>query len=163
VKLRMKTGLLFHPAKIKIHDEEGGYSLVEMMVVLFIVGMISAATFLILKPAYEHKEIEAFFNELQKDILYAQAYAMSHNSHVYVRFDLDKSTYWVEAQGPRQALLRRSYSEKIKMEQLTLTFPIKFYPNGNNPEPGKFYVYFKEDIYAVTFNLGKGRFNVKKL
>jgi competence protein ComGD len=142
---------------------EKGFTLVEMMVVLSIVGIISSITFIHFIPVWKEKQKEQFFELFEKDILYAQIYAMSHERQVNLLFNKDNSTYYVKESGIGQTMLTRTFIKQITIEHLTLPNPITFLRNGNIQRPGKMYVYIYDKKYSVTFQLGKGRFYVTEL
>lgn len=144
-------------------NNQNGYTLVEMMLVLFVVSIISSITLVSFQGVINEKRLQLFLNMFERDVLYAQTYAMSHSKSIYLVISTESNFYTIQESGLGKVLLRRDFSEKIKIEHITMTPPITFFANGSIRQAGKLYVTYSGKKYAIVFLLGKGRFYVKEL
>ena len=154
---------LFLVIKKKIKRKNEGYVLVEMMIVLLVITTLITISTVNLLPAYNQKKIDFFFEQFQRDILYAQTYAIAHHRSVIIVNNDKKSKYIIQESGLGNILLTRHYSHDIHFEYITLSPRITYHANGNIRAPGKMYIYYQNKKFSVVFLLGKGRVYVKEL
>jgi competence protein ComGD len=114
-------------------------------------------------PIYHKKVIETFLNQFEKDMLYAQQYALVNEELVFVLFKSEQNLYKIESNEQEVDLLTRNYHPKIKIEGATLTNKITYISNGSIQKSGTMFISYKDSTYKVIFYLGKGRFNIEKL
>ncbi len=142
-------------------NTEKGYTLVELSLVIAIFGAIT----LILIPSFasmaNSKEVESFFEQLQDDLYYAQATALSRGKPILLDFRTSSSLYQIRVDN--QTILQRSYPTHFKVEKGSMETTIRFNANGNIRNPGTMFVNTQKGKYKLTFQLGKGRFHVSKL
>jgi competence protein ComGD len=144
-------------------NNQSGFTLIEILLVLTIFMVMSSYSFLQIKPVYEAKKLQSFFQTLENDLLYAQNYAMSHSETVYVYFIDQEFHYKVLVGASRREVLRRNYSTNITIPNNNLTSGVNYLSNGNLSKSGTILFDYKGAVYKVTFLLGKGRFYVTKL
>lgn len=143
-------------------NQNKGFTLIEVLLVLTIVILIYTLPLLNLKPLFQQEKIDQFFVQLEKDLLFAQQYAISHNTAVRVMFFHDSRFYDVIPLKTNKTILVRNYDPNIRIVQSTTGYYVTYRSNGNVMKSGTIQIYFEDDIYNVTFMLGKGRFNVTK-
>lgn len=143
--------------------KQKGFTLIELLIVLSITFMMTSFSIMGFKGSMERKQLDHFFEDFQSDILFSQSYAMSHDCQVLVYIDDQNSKYVIMESGTRKIIQTRGYKDDISIKHVTLTTPILFHSNGNINQAGKLHVYYNDEVYAITFLLGKGRFYVKKL
>lgn len=140
-----------------------GFTLLESLLVLFIVSTMSLVLITNIAPIYHKKVIETFLNQFEKDMLYAQQYALVNEELVFVLFKSEQNLYKIESNEQEVDLLTRNYHPKIKIEGATLTNKITYISNGSIQKSGTMFISYKDSTYKVIFYLGKGRFNIEKL
>lgn len=140
-----------------------GFTLLESLLVLFIVSTMSLILMANITPIYHKKVIETFLNQFEKDMLYAQQYALVNEELVFVLFKSEQNLYKIESNEQEVDLLTRNYHPKIKIEGATLTNKITYISNGSIQKSGTMFISYKDSTYKVIFYLGKGRFNIEKL
>ncbi|WP_168733824.1 competence type IV pilus minor pilin ComGD [Metabacillus sediminilitoris] len=140
-----------------------GFTLLESLLVLFIVSTMSLILITNIAPIYHKKVIETFLNQFEKDMLYAQQYALVNEELVFVLFKSEQNLYKIESNEQEVDLLTRNYHPKIKIEGATLTNKITYISNGSIQKSGTMFISYKDSTYKVIFYLGKGRFNIEKL
>lgn len=143
-------------------NKQAGYTLVETLIVFTIFLMIITITSLSFKSVMQQLEIKYFFRQLQHDIAYSQMYAMGNYKEVYIRFYPEANRY-VITPSYEQSILKRTYSNNIRITLGTLPTTVIFRPDGGIQKAGKMYVYHKKDIYTFVFLFGKGQTYVEKM
>jgi competence protein ComGD len=146
-----------------LHHKGNGFTLIEMLLVLFIIMTIVTITFFHLRTSYEEKVIGQFLELFQEDIWLAQEYAISHSQSVELSFYNGQTFYDLRESGFRNLIYKRTFHSDLQIRPLTITNPIKFLPNGNINQPGTMYVLYNLNTYKVVFQLGRGRFYIEKL
>lgn len=141
-------------------NSEKGYTLFELIIVIAILG---AFTFIVIPsfiPVSDSHEVDHFLEQLQEDIYLTQAMALSRGKPAYLNFTASRHYYRVFLDGER--MLQRDYPTSILVEKGSLETRIDFNPNGNIRKIGTMIVRTKKGRYTLTFQLGKGRFDVSK-
>jgi competence protein ComGD len=141
-------------------NKQAGFTLIESLLVLSIFMIISSVTAFSLKPQYFMIDDSVFLTQLQADLLYAQQYAIAHQSEIFVRFTEDQFEYSIYYRYDLPHVVERSYSTNIKVYGGSLPLTFKFLPDGNVSKFGSFYIKTSDKSYRVTFLIGKGRFYV---
>lgn len=141
-----------------------GYTLLEVLLIIFIIMAVLTVTFMNLSPLIKAKKLERFIDQMENDILYAQNYAISRSSAVKLYFYGDKPEYEIRLGGLENSLLlKRQYDRNISLLLTTLPIPVDFKSNGNIGRGGTMEVSYNGMKYKVVFLLGSGRFYVTKL
>ncbi|UOY93993.1 type II secretion system GspH family protein [Ectobacillus sp. JY-23] len=140
----------------KISKMRQGFTFLETLLVLSIVSILLIVSFG-LYPKYEARVLEHFLEQLQKDIMFMQQTAMSHNIRHRLHWFPSDSRYVITGEGT-VAVLVRNYDTDIQVRFETLSLPLIYSANGNISRGGTMYVSYKKSIYKVVFQLGKGRF-----
>jgi competence protein ComGD len=138
--------------------EQKGFTLIEALLVLSIFMIISGITVINLKPEIFNDEDEVFFIRLKTDLLYAQQYAISHQTDVSFYFRQEEFKYFLFDKTRPSPLLERTYSPNLKVYGGSLPLTLKFLADGNVDTFGNFYFKSKEKLYSVTVLIGRGRF-----
>ena len=141
-------------------NNQKGFTLIESLLVLTIFMIISSITAFSLKPQYFMIDDNVFLTQLQTDLLYAQQYAISHQSEVTIMFTEDQYKYSIYNHFNLPPLVERNYSTKINVYGGTLPLIFKFLSNGNVSKFGTFFIKTSDKTYRVTILIGKGRFYV---
>ncbi|OEH92884.1 competence type IV pilus minor pilin ComGD [Bacillus solimangrovi] len=139
-----------------------GFTLLEMLIVLMIVSVLTSLTLTVFQSVVETKRTEFFLEQFERDLLYAQSYAINHNCAVYTYIQSEKHAYFIRDCNYNK-LLERGYSNDIIVEVGTMQPIITYKNNGNAVKSGSFYFLIRKDRYKFVQLLGKGRFYVKKV
>ena len=150
-----------HKMSIRPNNQQG-YTLIELAIVITIFSIIA----LVLVPSFaslsETKSIDHFIAQLEEDIYFAQASALSQGRKICIHLQPQNSLYKITGDSS-ETLVERKYSKDFKIEKGTLNLQLCFTSNGNVPNFGTWIVRTKKESYKLTFYIGKGRFNVSKL
>jgi len=143
---------------------ERGFTLIEMLIVLFIVTTIMAFTVPPLQQTVAERQLQYFLEQFSNDMLYAQQYAMSRKKTVTIIFYFDTCRYQVKEGGTfGKELLVRSFPSPFQFQMATLSPPLMYYSNGNINKAGTLLVAYGNKKYKIVFQLGKGRLYAQKL
>jgi len=140
-----------------------GFTLIEMLLVLAAITVLMAVSLPFFDRAAEQKTEWYILTQLRDDLLYAQQYAMTHQTRVTVTFAENRPEYWIAEMQGGKTILKRSISGTWKFQLTTLTMPLIFLENGNVNKAGSLLLKGKNTTYKIVFLLGKGRFYVQKM
>ncbi|NMH74401.1 type II secretion system protein [Bacillus sp. RO2] len=142
----------------------GGYTLLESLLVISIISVLLSVTVLTLSSTQESYIGEHFNEQLSNDLLFAQQYALSSKNSVYIVFTPSENYYRIR-QGTFQIneLVVREYHSSIRIDTRTMGQRITYLGNGSINKSGAIAIYVDEkELYQYVFTLGKGRFYVEK-
>ncbi|WP_262372563.1 competence type IV pilus minor pilin ComGD [Sutcliffiella horikoshii] len=146
------------------YKSNGGYTLLESLLVMTIISVILSVTVLTLNSTQESYVGEHFNEQLSNDLLFAQQYALSSKNSVYIVFTPNENYYRIW-QGTFQIneLVVRKYHSSIRIDTRTMGQRVTYLGNGSINKSGAFAIYVDEkEHYQYVFTLGKGRFYVEK-
>ncbi len=141
--------------------EEEGYSLFELMIVITIIGCMLLIILPSFTPISQSNEVDHFLKQLEEDLYLTQTMALSRGAPMYL--DITYSRHYYRIYMGSSRILQRNYSDNMLVEGGTTETTIHFNPNGNIRNPGTLYISTNKGRYKLTFQLGKGRFDVTKL
>lgn len=140
------------------HREEG-FTLIETLIVLFIVAAVTTIVFVSFRSLHAHKQTQYFLEQLKKDLYFAQAFALSHDREVDLTFKTQKHFYTIT--DGSTMIFKRTYDRGITI-QSNFGKTVEFNANGNIARFGTLHVQTHTGRFRVVFHIGKGRFYVKK-
>lgn len=142
--------------KIKIKNNNG-FTLMESLVVLSIVVIMIGILGLNNKTLYNEGAFERFYENFQNDIYFAQMWSISNKRKSSIEL---KSNEYIIKYGE----MEKTYTYDTRL-QVSSNFPnntIYFNERGYINQAGTVTVCDKSDCHDIVFNLGNGRFYVKK-
>ncbi|MCM3650448.1 competence type IV pilus minor pilin ComGD [Metabacillus litoralis] len=143
--------------------KKNGFTLLESLLVLSIVSIMSLVLITNIVPIHQKKVIESFLTQFEKDLMYAQQFALVNEESVYLLINAKQQQYDVKSTSRSTPFLKRNYSSDIVIEGSALSNRIIYNSNGSIQKSGTIYIYYKKSTYKATFYLGKGRFKIEKL
>ncbi|MCM3704546.1 type II secretion system GspH family protein [Cytobacillus firmus] len=141
---------------------KAGFTLIESLFVLSIFLIIAAVTALLLKPHFFYLEKIMFFSQLKSDLLYAQNYAITHQTEVVIQILPEENRYFAKERFAADPIFSRGYSGIIEINPGTMPLYFQYGPGGTTNKFGSFYIKADRERYKITFFIGRGRFNVEK-
>ena len=141
-----------------MRHSERGFTLLEAIFVLGCLSVMLAAGNIAAVKMLEAYEQHAYMRQMEKDLYFAQLFAMEKRTNVSIRIDTEDNKYTGVANG--HGTLFTSYQPlTMKFRHaglLTITYTFL----GNIQNPMTVYFMNKEDvpIYKLIFQLGRGRF-----
>ncbi|MFY4776301.1 competence type IV pilus minor pilin ComGD [Metabacillus sp. RGM 3146] len=143
---------------------EEGFTLIESLLVLTIFMLLSITAIVNVKPVQEHFIITQFFEQFEKDILFAQQHAITEHTRFYFVYSHNAKSYSIRKSGTVvNKIISRNFDSSITISNLTLPNTFSFDSQGNISDSGSLLVEYLTHKYLVKFYLGKGRFHVEKL
>jgi len=143
-------------------SSEGGFTLLESMFVLSVFLIIASFSAFLLKPQFLFLERQQFISQLKADILFAQNYAISHQTEVILQIRPEVNSYYMKERSKDNLILNRQIPDSITFREGTMSLYIQFLADGNVTKFGTFYVISGKKSYRFTFLIGKGRFYVEE-
>lgn len=134
-----------------------GYTLIEMMIVLFILTAVTGTTFVSYQTFSEQQQTDHFFEKLKKDLYFAQQSALIYHESVVILFDRIDHHYTIMTNN--EPIVERKYNKDMTVDG---ALKVVFNENGNIKKAGTLNFQINGDLYALTFQLGKGRFSIEK-
>ncbi|MBT2677523.1 type II secretion system protein [Bacillus sp. ISL-35] len=139
----------------------GGFTMVEMLIVLSAFLMLSATSVFLFTPHNDVLAKELFFTQLESDLLYSQQYAISHQEQITVQFIPENHHYFIRGSNYGSPyLVDRYYSPEVSVEQGTMKLLFHYMPDGNIDSFGSLYVTAGSKKFRMMIQIGKGRFYV---
>lgn len=139
-------------------NQEHGFTLVEMLLVLGIWSIIAMISVPLVFSAIEKQKENHFFQTLTSDILYLQT--LSNGEQAIKRKLLFEKDHYLLQHGLFSPATVRQYPngwEKENRANSSISFK-----NGTIREPGTIVIHGKRNKYKIIFPLGKGREYVEK-
>jgi competence protein ComGD len=146
--------------KIKAFNQRG-FSIIEIVIVLFLIGTISAIAYPKLDSFIKNRETEYFIRIFQKDIIHMQQKAITENRIYSLVIDNDKHTYEIRGNGLNQPV-KRYFPEHIRFESYSMLLSVQFNQSGNISRAGTLFIHSANATYKMVFQIGKGKFYVAK-
>ncbi|MCU4961863.1 comG operon protein ComGD, partial [Bacillus paranthracis] len=75
--------------------KQKGFTLLEMLLVLFAISVLSMVTYFHVHSLYEKQKIEQFLRQFSNDILYMQQLAINRQKHYTLRWHKDRHMYYI--------------------------------------------------------------------
>jgi competence protein ComGD len=141
-----------------------GFTMIEMLVVLAAFFMLSLTSAFLFTPQNEKLEKDLFFSQLQADLLYSQQYAIAHQEQITVHIMPENNYYYIRGtEYTATYLVKRHYSQNIKVKKGTMALMFYYMPDGNINSFGSIFVTVGTRTYMMMIQIGKGRFYVSEM
>lgn len=143
----------------KLHNSKG-YTLTELLAVLLMMTVIITISAAFLYQTLQADEETAFKEQLTKDLHQAQLTAITNGEHITVNFYQNPPSYIFRSDSAN-FLVKRDFPPTVKLlATSTLTY-FMFLPTGNTSSFGVIRFSIDNELYAIHYYLGKGRFYVE--
>ncbi|OMP67688.1 competence type IV pilus minor pilin ComGD [Domibacillus epiphyticus] len=138
---------------------EGGFTLLEMMLVLTVFMVCFGAALIPLLNIVDEVNDQQFFNQLERDLLEAQSYAIVNNVGVIVYFfEAGQHKYSISTyESNRQILAERTIPDHFIPVKGSMP-DIMFLKSGMTNKFGTVYFKTNKKRTKLIFLIGRGRF-----
>ncbi|MGE6538588.1 competence type IV pilus minor pilin ComGD [Bacillus luti] len=143
--------------------KQKGFTLLEMLLVLFSISVLSMITYLNVHSLYERQKIEQFLRQFSNDILYMQQLAINRQKHYTLRWHKERNMYYIGESGSAQFIIKREYDNDIQINLHTFPNPMTYNPSGNINRGGTILLSYRNYKYEIVFQLGRGRFTYREM
>jgi competence protein ComGD len=139
--------------------KEGGFTLLEMMLVLTVFMVCLGAALIPLLNITDEVNDQQFFNQLERDLFEAQSYALLNNVHVNVQFyESGQHKYIISTyEFNRHILAERNIPAHFIPVRGSM-MDIMFQKSGMTNRFGTVYFKSEEKRVRLIFLIGRGRF-----
>ncbi|TBX91260.1 comG operon protein ComGD [Bacillus cereus] len=143
--------------------KQKGFTLLEMLLVLFAISVLSMVTYFNVHSLYEKQKIEQFLRQFSNDILYMQQLAISRQKHYTLRWHKDRHMYYIGESSTDLSIIKREYDSDIQLDLNTFPNPMTYNPSGNINRGGTILLLYRSYKYEIVFQLGRGRFTYREM
>jgi len=138
-----------------------GYTLLEMLIVLFSVMCLTAIVMKYSLKQAEIKELERFFTQVQLDIQYIQTYSMHHREYISMKFESSTKRYIIKKDFYTH-LYDRPFPKGVELMPASSSVQTIMYNySGNVMTAGTVTFKTPQGIKRVVITLGRGRARVE--
>jgi len=143
----------------RIRPDEGGMSLIELLVVLMLMSLIAAMAVPFLPGGVSGTELRGAAREIAAGLRYARSDAVATRKETRLMLDLEKRTYQIERDArvhalPKQVELKLFTAQRDLVDEKTGA--IRFYPDGGS-NGGRVTIAAGERKYEVDVDWLTGR------
>ena len=143
--------------------KQKGFTLLEMLLVLFAISILSMVTYFNVHSLYEKQKIEQFLRQFSNDILYMQQLAINRQKHYTLRWHKDRHMYYIGESSTDLSIIKREYGSDIQLDLNTFPNPMTYNPSGNINRGGTILLSYRSYKYEIVFQLGRGRFTYREM
>ncbi|PEC84577.1 competence protein ComG [Bacillus cereus] len=143
--------------------KQKGFTLLEMLLVLFAISVLSIVTYYNVHSLYEKQKIEQFLRQFSNDILYMQQLAINRQKHYTLRWHKDRHMYYIGESSTNLSIIKREYDSDIQIDLNTFPNPMTYNPSGNINRGGTILLSYRSYKYDIVFQLGRGRFTYREM
>ncbi|EPY7709646.1 comG operon protein ComGD [Bacillus cereus group sp. Bc002] len=143
--------------------KQKGFTLLEMLLVLFAISVLSMVTYFHVHSLYEKQKIEQFLRQFSNDILYMQQLAINRQKHYTLRWHKDRHMYYIGESSTDLSIIKREYDNDIQLDLNTFPNPMTYNPSGNINRGGTILLSYRSYKYEIVFQLGRGRFTYREM
>ncbi|WP_263702890.1 comG operon protein ComGD [Bacillus thuringiensis] len=143
--------------------KQKGFTLLEMLLVLFAISVLSMVTYFNVHSLYEKQKIEQFLRQFSNDILYMQQLAINRQKHYTLRWHKDRYMYYIGEPSTNLSIIKREYDSDIQLDLNTFPNPMTYNPSGNINRGGTILLSYRSYKYEIVFQLGRGRFTYREM
>lgn len=142
-------------------ENDRGFTLIEMLFVLFIVMCLTGIVTKMSMKVSEAKEIERFFTQLQLDIQFIQMSSVEQKEYLFIRFDGPINSYSIKNLSYIE-VYKRPFPKNVEFLSGSSTFvTIMYKANGNVSKAGTLYFKTPTGTKKVVITLGAGRIRIE--
>lgn len=143
--------------------KQKGFTLLEMLLVLFAISVLSMVTYFNVHSLYEKQKIEQFLRQFSNDILYMQQLAINRQKHYTLRWHKDRHMYYIGESSTDLSIIKREYDSDIQLDLNTFPNPMTYNPSGNINRGGTILLSYRSYKYEIVFQLGRWRFTYREM
>ncbi len=143
--------------------KQKGFTLLEMLLVLFAISVLSMVTYFHVHSLYEKQKIEQFLRQFSNDILYMQQLVINRQKHYTLRWHKDRHMYYIGESSTDHSIIKREYDSDIQLDLNTFPNPMTYNPSGNINRGGTILLSYRSYKYEIVFQLGRGRFTYREM
>ena len=137
--------------------KQHGYTAIELLITLSIVGLLLSIVGSISYYTYERTLIQQFIQQWNQDLLYMQQTTMVKEHRYQLVIHTDRKGYTIFEAGYGKRIVDRQLPSDWTIRNLTLQMPLHFSRNGTLSNPGSFTIEGSLTRYQIVCPFGSGR------
>lgn len=150
---------------IKI-DDQNGITLVECLIVLFVLSLALLLVFPLFGDHAKHKEAQYALQLLEHDIYYAQQTAMVQSERVKIVFEPERKKYKLLYTESNEQILARTFPSNVSFQTNFRNNTLYINHLGHSSQAGtatfEYYHRGEQKETSFVFQLGSGRFRTSE-
>jgi len=140
---------------------ELGFTILEMLIVLFLVMSLTAIVSKFTLKLAESKKLERFFTQIQLDIQYIQTYSMNKRQYIAMKFESSTRRYVIQ-KDVFSNLYERPFPKGVEFSpDESSIYTIVYNVNGNVRSTGTLTFQTPHGKKKVIITLGRGRARIE--
>ncbi|WP_155591547.1 competence type IV pilus minor pilin ComGD [Lysinibacillus cavernae] len=142
-------------------NKNGGFTILELLIVLFLVMSLTAIVSKFTFKIAETKELQRFFTQMQLDIQYLQTYSMNERQYIAMKIISPTNRYVIQKDFYTN-LYERPFPKGVEFLNAESSIHTLIYNyNGNVMSAGTFAFKTPQGKKKVIITLGRGRARVE--
>lgn len=142
-------------------QNEWGFTILEMLIVLFLVMSLTAIVSKFSLQLAESKELDRFFTQVQLDIQYIQTYSMNQRQYIAMKFESSTRRYVIQKDAFSN-LYARPFPKGVEfLPDESSIYTIVYNVNGNVRSAGTIAFQTQQGKKKVIITLGRGRARIE--
>ena len=138
-----------------------GFTILEMLIVLFLVMTLTAIVSKFSLKLAESKELERFFTQIQLDIQYIQTYSMNQRQYIAMKFESSTKRYVIQ-KDVYSNLYERPFPKGVEfLPSESSLYTVVYNYNGNILSAGTIAFQTPQGKKKVIITLGRGRARIE--
>lgn len=143
------------------HNKNGGFTILEILIVLFLVMSLTAIVSKFSFKIAEAKELEQFFTQMQLDIQYIQTYSMNERQYIAMKI-ISPSNRYVIQKDFYTILYERPFPKGVEfLNAESSIHTLSYNTKGNVMSAGTIAFKTPQGKKKVVITLGRGRARVE--
>ncbi|MGG2073166.1 competence type IV pilus minor pilin ComGD [Lysinibacillus irui] len=144
-----------------IGNKNGGFTLLEILIVLFLIMSLTAIVSKFSFKLAEMKELERFFTQMQLDIQYIQTYSMSQRQYIALKMESSTNRYVIQKDF-YTTLYERPFPKGVEFLPAESSIHTLIYNyNGNVMSAGTIAFKTSWGKKKVIITIGRGRARIE--
>ncbi|HET7628469.1 MAG TPA: competence type IV pilus minor pilin ComGD [Bacillales bacterium] len=141
-------------------SRENGFTMVEMLIVLFVIVSVTSIVHASFRTFHASRETAYELHQIVQDLYLAQETAIARGESVHFVIHRREHEYALTARD-ETVLFERSYDAHLEVTS-NFGYTITFHGDGNIARFGTLKIAAGGNRYKIVFHIGKGRFYVEK-
>ncbi|MFD1018733.1 competence type IV pilus minor pilin ComGD [Thalassobacillus hwangdonensis] len=143
--------------------ERNGFTLLETMLVLFIMVIFLSIATPIHFSTKEQQETKLFLDQFRQDVLLLQKLSMIGPSRYHMIVAPSSLHYFIYNESDKKLVLLRNFPPRWSIDMMNMKSAIKFSTKGTIRTPRTFFIETTSRKYKVVFPFGKSRCYISEI
>ena len=144
-----------------MRENERGFTLIEVLLVLSIVFVISSTILFVSHSYVEKNSFQVFMNQFKLDVYHLQSLSITNGTYSALVFDNNGTTY-ITRKSFYEPIVKRKLPKGVSLSPKSSLTEIAFHPNGAVEKFGTLIFDTPEGVILLRIYIGKGRMTIEE-